>query len=152
MRIHSGSRRIKAPPHVIYRAYLDPSAVVSWRPPNGMTGQVFAFEPRAGGTFRMAFIHDRADGSARGKTSKDADVFEGRFVDLVPDRRIVEAVRFESDDPAFGGEMVLTTTLEPTAEGTHVTVVVENVPRGISAEDHAAGIASSLENLARFVE
>jgi uncharacterized protein YndB with AHSA1/START domain len=151
MRVHSGSRLIKAPPHAIYRAFLDPVAVAAWRPPKGMTGKVFVFEPRAGGTFRMAFIYDDP-GGARGKSSDDADVFEGRFTDLVPDSRIVEAVRFQSDDPAFAGEMTLTTTLEPTAEGTQVTVLIENVPRGISAEDHAAGIASSLENLAAYVE
>jgi uncharacterized protein YndB with AHSA1/START domain len=152
MQVHSGSRLIKAPPHAIYRAFLDPSAVAAWRPPKGMTGKVFAFEPRAGGTFRMAFVYDRPDAETRGKSSDDADVFEGRFAELVPDQRIVEAVRFESDDPAFGGEMVLTTTLQPTADGTQVTVRIENVPRGISAEDHEAGIASSLANLAAYVE
>ena len=40
----------------------------------------------------------------------------------------------------------------PAAEGTEVTVVCSGVPSGISAEDHAAGIASSLANLAAFVE
>jgi len=152
MQTHSGSRLIKAPPHVIYQAHLDPQAIARWRPPKGMTAKVHAFEPRAGGTFRMAFIYDQPGPGSRGKTSEDADVFEGRFAELVPDRRIVEVVRFESADPAFAGEMRLTTSLAPTADGTHVTVIAENVPRGISAADHAAGIASSLANLAAYVE
>jgi hypothetical protein len=48
--------------------------------------------------------------------------------------------------------MVMTWTLGPAAGGTLVTLTAENVPPGISAEDHSAGLASSLENLARFVE
>ena len=152
MRTHSGSRLIKAPPHAIYRAFLDPEAVAAWRPPRGMTAKVHVFEPRASGTFRMAFVHDKPGEGVRGKTSEDADVFEGHFAELVPDSRIVEVVRFETDDPAFAGEMTLTTSLAPTRQGTLVTVVAENVPRGISAADHAAGIASSLANLAAFTE
>ena len=31
-------------------------------------------------------------------------------------------------------------------------MTAENVPPGISAEDHSAGVRSSLENLAAFVE
>lgn len=152
MRTDTGSRLIHAPPHTIYRAFLDPEAVAAWRPPQGMTAKVYAFEPRAGGAFRMAFIY--ADGGAAnaGKTTDDADVFEGRFADLVPDERIVEVVRFQSDDPDFGGEMTLTTTLRPVDGGTDVTVRIDNVPNGISQADHEAGIASSLENLAKYVE
>lgn len=152
MATHTGSRVIKAAPHAIYRAFLEPSAVAAWRPPRGMSARVYAFEPRAGGAYRMAFVYDDGGRSNAGKTSADADVFEGRFAELVPDARIVEVVRFQSEDPAFAGEMTLTTTLHPLAAGTEVTVLVENVPRGIAAEDHAAGIASSLEKLARYVE
>jgi hypothetical protein len=36
--------------------------------------------------------------------------------------------------------------------GTRVDVVAEHVPSGISADDHASGIASSLDNLAAYVE
>lgn len=152
MGTHTGSRVIKAPPHAIYRAFLEPAAVAAWRPPKGMSAKVFAFEPRAGGGYRMAFVYDDGGSASRGKTSQDADVFEGRFAELVPDARIVEVVRFQSDDPAFAGEMTLTTTLHAIPQGTEVTVLAENVPRGITAEDHAAGIASSLANLARYVE
>jgi hypothetical protein len=36
--------------------------------------------------------------------------------------------------------------------GTRVDIIADDVPDGISADDHAAGLASSLENLARYVE
>jgi hypothetical protein len=48
----------------------------------------------------------------------------------------------------------MTMTWEVTAvdAGTRVDIVVEDVPDGISSEDHAAGLASSLTNLAAYVE
>jgi uncharacterized protein YndB with AHSA1/START domain len=152
MQIHQASRLIKAAPHAIYRAHLDPAAVAAWRPPRGMSAGILAFEPRIGGGYRMAFIHDDGGAAHAGKTTPAADVFEGRFADLVLDAQIVELFRFESDGPAFAGEMTLTATLHQAPAGTEVTVIASNVPPGIRAEDHEAGIASSLENLARFVE
>ncbi|WP_395448591.1 SRPBCC family protein [Aminobacter sp. UC22_36] len=148
-RTDSGSRLIKASPETIYHALLDPQAVASWRPPQGMRGEVLAFDAREGGTFRMAFIYE-GDGG-HGKTTDNADVFEGRFAELVPGRRVVELVEFESDDPAFAGTMRIVTALEPVGSATRVTVSCENVPPGISERDHQKGIASSLENLAAFV-
>jgi Activator of Hsp90 ATPase homolog 1-like protein len=36
--------------------------------------------------------------------------------------------------------------------GTRVDIVAEDVPDGISAEDHAAGLASSMTKLAAYLE
>jgi hypothetical protein len=47
--------------------------------------------------------------------------------------------------------MIMTWTFEPTAAGTVVTVVAENVPTGITKADHDAGLRSSLQNLARYL-
>jgi hypothetical protein len=41
------------------------------------------------------------DSSGSGKTSPDADIVEARFVDVVPNVRVVQAVDFVSDAPAF---------------------------------------------------
>jgi hypothetical protein len=48
--------------------------------------------------------------------------------------------------------MTMTWTVQATAAATVVEVVATDVPDGISEEDHAAGPASSLDNLARYVE
>ncbi|WP_368911317.1 SRPBCC family protein [Taklimakanibacter deserti] len=143
---------IKASPSRIYEALLDPAAIVRWRPPKGMTAEVHAFDARPGGRFRMSFIYAERRSGTRGKTSEDADMFEGRFLELVPDRRVVELIEFQSDDPAFAGQMTVTTSLAPVAGGTEVTITCANVPPGISAEDHAVGMASTLANLATYTE
>ena len=138
-RTHTASRVIIAPARAIFRAFLDPESVASWRPPKNMTAKIFAFDPRVGSTYRMAFLY--ADGDrGRGKSTEDADIFEARFVELIPNEKIVEAVVFKSDDPAFAGTMTVTTTLAPVTDGTKVTFWAENVPAGISESDHRAGM------------
>lgn len=148
----SVSRIIEASPRALFRAFLDAQAVAKWRPPTGMTARIFAFDAREGGGYRMAFDYSADDHSGRGKTSDHSDGFEGRFAKLNPDRRIVEEIDFESDDPDFRGTMRLTTTFEPVAAGTKVTVLCENAPAGIKDSDHRVGIESSLANLAAFTE
>ena len=63
-----------------------------------------------------------------------------------------QAFAFESDDPALAGTMTMTWELTPAVGGTAVEVVAENVPAGISKEDHRVGMESSLANLALLVE
>lgn len=77
---------------------------------------------------------------------------EARFVELVPDERVVQAVDFESGDPSFSGTMTMTWQVSTVDGGTRVDFIATDVPAGISAEDHSTGLNSSLENLARYLE
>jgi len=86
-----------------------------------------------------------------GKATADSDVVEARFVDIVAGERLVQAVDFVSDDPAFSGTMTMAWELAAVDGRTRVDIRAEHVPVGISAEDHAAGLRSSLENLAAYV-
>lgn len=149
-RIDSASLLINASAPVIYHAFLDPGAVAAWRPPSGMTCKVYSFDPRVGGGYRMAFRY--RDEAIAGKTSKNEDVFEGKFVQLIPDILIVEEVVFESEDPAFSGTMTISTRFIPDKKGTLVLVEASNVPSGIDPKDHHDGMLSSLQNLAAFLE
>lgn len=142
------SRIIKAPRHAAYRACLDPHAVVSWRVPDNMKGHMHVFDARVGGAFRMSLTYQDPAPSPGGKTSEDMDTFEGRFVELVPDEKIVEAIEFESRDPEFAGEMRITTTFADTADGTEITVLCQDIPAGIRLEDNETGSQQSLRKLA----
>ena len=89
---------------------------------------------------------------SRGKSSADSDIVEARYVEIVPNDRVVQAVDFVSDDPAFAGTMTMTWAVRAVDGGTRVEVTADDVPDGISADDHAAGLTSSLDNLAGYVE
>ncbi len=129
---------------------LTPGELLAWLPPRGMAGRIEAFEARVGGTYRMTLTHEAADPA--GKSSGHTDIVQGRFVELVEFRKVVQAVEFPSEDPAFAGIMTITWSLAPVPIGTRVTIACENVPAGIGAQDHAAGMASSLENLAHLLD
>jgi uncharacterized protein YndB with AHSA1/START domain len=151
MRTDTATRLVRVSPEALYRAFIDPGALMAWLPPRGMSGRALRFEPREGGRYRIELALEGEGHGAVGKTTERTDITSGRFLELIPGRRIVQSVEFESADPAFAGTMVMTWSLEPSGRGTRVTISAENVPAGISAGDHAAGLASSLDNLARFV-
>ena len=150
-RIDQGSRLIHAAPAKIWHACTEAEAVAAWRAPDGMSAEVLSFDPRPGGAYRMALTY-RVPPEGGGKSSADSDVVEGVFLALEPESRIVEEVRFDSDDPAFAGAMQVITLIEPAEGGALVTLRCENVPSGISPEDHQSGIRSTLANLAAYVE
>ncbi|HEY4029850.1 MAG TPA: SRPBCC domain-containing protein [Caulobacteraceae bacterium] len=150
-RTDEASRLIHATPADIYRACTRAEALAAWRAPAGMTAEVLSFDPRPGGGYRMTLTY-AVPPAAGGKSSHDSDVFDGVFLELEPDRRIVEEVRFDTDDPGFAGAMQVITLIAPAEGGADVTMRCENVPAGITAEDHQAGIRSTLANLAAFVE
>ncbi len=142
---------IAAPPGRVWAALVDPEALLAWLPPGGMTGRFERFDARPGGSYRMVLTYPDASG-APGKATADSDIVEARFVDIVPGERVVQAVDFVSDDPACAGTMTMTWKVTAADAGTRVDIVAEDVPDGISPEDHAAGLASSLTNLAAYVE
>lgn len=142
--IRAGSERV-------FAALVDADALVQWLPPSGMSGRFERFDARPGGSYRLVLTYkDGSPGS--GKSTPDSDVVEARFVDVVPNVRLVQAVDFVSDDPAFAGTMTMTWELSEENGGTRVLIRADDVPPGIALEDHTLGMQSSLANLATFVE
>ncbi|MFE2073046.1 SRPBCC family protein [Streptomyces misionensis] len=150
-RTDRAARVIAAPPDRVWAALVDREALVAWLPPAGMTGRFERFDARPGGSYRLVLTYSDASG-APGKATVDSDIVEARFVDIVPAAQVVQAVDFVSDDPAFAGTMTMTWEVTAVGAGARVDIVAEDVPDGISAEDHAAGLASSLTNLAAYLE
>src|SRR5690242_13727399 len=150
-RTDRGSRVIAASPERVWAALVDPEALLAWLPPGDMTGRFERFEAQPGGSYRMVLTYPDASG-APGKATADSDIVEARFVDIVPGKRVVQAADFVSDDPAYAGTMIMTWAVTVAGAGTRVTIVADDVPDGMSAADHAAGLDSSLAKLAAYVE
>jgi uncharacterized protein YndB with AHSA1/START domain len=146
------SRVIEATPEALYQAFTDPAALAIWLAPEGMTGKVHELDLRVGGGYRMSLFYPASEQVYRGKTAEREDRFTARFVELTPPSRIVEAITFDSEDPAFSGEMTMMVTFEEKEGGTEVTFLFENIPPGIRPEDNDAGTRSTLEKLARYIE
>lgn len=151
MRTTRVTRHIRASRGTVYGALLDPDAVQRWMVPDGMTSEVHAFDAREGGSFHITLTYDEPTGT--GKTTAHSDTFHGRFVRLVPDTEVVQAVEFDADDPAMGGEMSITYSLADADDGgTEITGVHENLPPGLSPEANELGWSISIGKLAALVE
>lgn len=134
-------RVLRATPDRVYRAFLDPDAMVKWLPPNGFTGKVHHLDARVGGTYRMSFTNF---------TSGRSHSFGGEYLELVPNERIRNTDTF--DDPNLPGRMVVTVTLKKVAVGTEVRIVQEGLPDVIPPEACVLGWQESLTLLAKLVE
>ena len=150
-RTDSASSVIGATPESVYGAFADPDALMAWLPPERMTGRVLEYDFREDGRYRIELTYGDRPATGTAKSTARTDVTVGRFLSLVPGKRIVQSVEFETEDASFAGEMIMTWSFEVAGAGTRVTITAENVPPGISQADHDAGLRSSLENLARYL-
>ncbi|MER2175461.1 MAG: SRPBCC domain-containing protein [Carnobacterium sp.] len=71
---------------------------------------------------------------------------------MIPYKKIIESGVFNSDNPAFVEDMVMTWYFEEVDLGIKVTITAGNVPEDIKKEDYFEGLNSTLENLGRFVK
>ena len=149
-RIDRASRLIHASAEAVYAAFADPVAWQKWLPPTGMTCEIELFNFRTGGEYRLTLMY--TDTSIPGKSGQHRDISNGTFEELIPSRRMVQLVEFESDQPKFAGTMRMTWSIDPVENGVNVSISAEDVPEGISQDDHETGLESTLENLAQFIE
>ena len=134
-------RVLRATPERVYRAFLDPEAMVKWFPPNGFTGKVHHMDARVGGSYKMSFTNF---------TTGKSHSFGGEYLELVPHERIRYNDKF--DDPNLPGLMQVTITLKKVSCGTEVNITQEGVPDIIPAEACYLGWQESLALLAKLVE
>lgn len=141
---------IRAPRARVYAALLDPKAIAQWKVPDGMSCQVHEFEAREGGSFRVSLTYRAADQA--GKTTANTDTYHGHFKELVPDRRVVDVVEFETSDPALQGRMTTTIELADAEGGTELTALHEGLPPGLSPVDNETGWRMALAKLAALLQ
>lgn len=96
-RIDTVSKVIDASPQTLYQAFMDPNSLVKWLPPESMRGEISLFEPVVGGRFQLTLTYED-EYVAQGKTTENSDALEGTFIELITNKKIVEAGVFESDD------------------------------------------------------
>ena len=138
IRLH---RVLKTKPERLYRAFLDPDAMVKWLPPHGFTGKVHHMDARVGGSFKMSF---------KNFTTGSSHSFGGEYLELVPNERIRHTDKF--DDPNLPGTMTTTIEIKKVIVGAELHITQEGVPDVIPAEACYLGWGESLALLAQLVE
>jgi uncharacterized protein YndB with AHSA1/START domain len=138
VRLH---RVLSAPAERVYRAFIDPNAMVKWLPPHGFTGKVHEMDAKVGGGYKMSFTNF---------TTGNGHSFGGKYLELKPNERIKYIDRF--DDPGLSGEMQVTITFRKVLCGTELQIVQEGIPAAIPVEMCYLGWQQSLNLLAQLVE
>ncbi len=134
-------RVLKTTPERVYRAFLDPDAMAKWLPPNGFYGHVNQIDAKVGGSYKMSFTNIG---------TRQSHSFGGKFLELVPNERIVHSDQF--DDPNMPGIMKTTIVLKKVSVGTDVEVTQEGIPDVIPLEGCYLGWQESLVLLGQLVE
>jgi uncharacterized protein YndB with AHSA1/START domain len=137
IRLH---RIFKTTPERLYKAFINPEAMVKWLPPNGFTGKVDKMDARVGGSYHMSFTNF---------TTGSSHSFGGEYKELVPGKRIVHTDRF---DAGLAGTMTVTIEMKKVMVGTEVHITQEGVPDAIPAEACYLGWGESLDLLKMLVE
>ena len=134
-------RVLRTTPERLYRAFIDPVAMVKWLPPNGFTARMHHSDPKVGGTYKMSFTN---------LTSGKSHAFGGEYLELVPNERLRWTDKF--DDPNLPGVMTVTVRLKKVLVGTELNIVQEGIPDAIPAEACMLGWQESLTLLTMLVE
>jgi uncharacterized protein YndB with AHSA1/START domain len=138
VRLH---RVLRSKPERVYRAFLEPDALVKWMAPHGFTATVHHLDARVGGTYKMSF---------RNFSTGNSHSFGGKYLELVPNERIRHTDLFE--DTNLPGEMQVTITIKPVSVGVDLQIVQEGIPDVIPVEACYQGWQESLTLLTQLVE
>ena len=134
-------RVIRAKPERIYRAFIDPDAMVKWLPPHGFIGKVHHMDARVDHGYHMSFINF---------STGNSHSFSGKYIELLPYKQIRYENKF--DDPHLPGEMLVTVSLREVVCGSELTITQEGVPSVIPLELCYLGWQESLTLMSYIVE
>ena len=134
-------RVLRTSPQKLYRAFLEPDALIKWLPPHGFTARVHHLDARVGGGFRMSF---------QNFSTGHSHSFKGEYLELVPGELIRYTDEFE--DPGLPGVLQVRIGLKAVSCGTELSVVQSDIPEPIPLEMCVLGWQESLLQLAALVE
>ena len=123
---------IAARPETVFRLLTDPHEWVRWK------GKIAQLEPRPGGTFHVDFQNDK-------------DVVDGRFVEVIPSRRVVFTWGWQGSPTVPPGSSTVEIDLEPDGDGTRLRLVHRGLPEGALAS-HTEGWDYFLPRLVNVAE
>lgn len=134
-------RVLAAPPERVYRAFIDPDALVKWMAPHGFTAKVHKMDARVGGEYKMSFTNF---------STKSSHSFGGKYIELKPGELMKYIDKF--DDPNMPGEMHITISFRKVMCGTELKITQEGIPDMIPVEMCYLGWQQSLNMLTQLVE
>ncbi|WP_407305348.1 SRPBCC family protein [Acinetobacter sp.] len=133
-------RIFTAPPERVFRALMDPDALVKWMAPHGFTAKVHHLDAKVGGTYKISFSNF---------TTGTSQSFGGTYHEIIPNQLLRYTDQF--DDPNLPGQIEVRIQLNPVSVGTEVHITQSGIPDVIPAEACYLGWQESLQLLTLLV-
>ena len=133
-------RVFKTTPERLYKAFLDPQALVKWMAPHGFTAKIHSQDAKVGGKYKMSFTNF---------STGNSHSFGGEYLELVPNQRIRHTDTFDGGPP---GTMTVTVEIKKVVVGAELNITQEGVPDEIPAAACYLGWGESLDLLQLLVE
>lgn len=132
-------RTISAPARLLFEAYSQPQHLMRWFGPKGYPLTLCEVDFRVGGSFRFAMT---------GPDGRQNTPFGGRYLEIVPDHKIVYTNAFEQPDAP---QMVVTVTFVEEGAKTRLTMRTLFESAAMKAEHvklgFVEGVGSGLDQL-----
>lgn len=147
--------QINAPRSAVYPLLVDGDAVAAWMMPDGISIEVHRFEAVVGGSFSITLTYDDPTDTGQhdaGTVRQQHDAYYGTFRSLIPDEQVVELLEFVTEKPDMTGAQTVTFTLTDADGGTHLEVLHEGVPAGLSPAENEIGWQLALTKLVALAE
>ncbi len=133
-------RVFSAPIERVFKAFIDPKALVKWMPPHGFTAKIQHFDAQVGGRYKMSFTNF-STGSSHS--------FGGHYQEIIPNQLLRYTDQF--DDPNLSGEIEVNIQFKTVSVGTEVHITQSGIPDVIPVEACYLGWQESLQLLALLI-
>ena len=133
-------RVFSAPPERVFKAFIDPDALVKWMAPHGFTAKFHHLDAKVGGTYKMSFSNF---------STGTSQSFGGTYHEIIPNQLLRYTDQF--DDPNLPGSIEVTIQLNSVSVGTEVYITQSGIPDVIPAEACYLGWQESLQLLTLLV-
>jgi len=110
---------IQAPPETVFRLLTDPAEYVRWK------GRLAQLEAKPGGMFHVEF-------------ADPPSIASGRYVEVVPGRRVVFTWGWEGNEMVPPGSSTVEIDLTPLGSGTRLRLVHRGLPQ-VAIASHTEG-------------
>jgi uncharacterized protein YndB with AHSA1/START domain len=132
------TRRIKAPPEKVYRAWTDPAQITRWFGPEGAEMLSAEADARVGGRYQMVF---------RTPDGEEHDV-SGSYREVVPNAKLVFTWMWRTMPER---ESLVTVALKRDGDGTLLTLLHEQFFDEAARDRHRSGWSGTLDKLERYL-
>ncbi|WP_291356598.1 SRPBCC family protein [Acinetobacter sp. UBA3106] len=133
-------RVFSAPPERVFKAFIDPDALVKWMAPHGFTAKVHHLDAKVGGTYKMSFSNF---------STRSSHSFGGTYHEIIPNQLLRYSDQF--DDPNLPGNIEVTIQLKAVSVGTELHITQSGIPDVIPVEACYLGWQESLQLLSLLV-